>query len=92
MINFLNSLSLLINLYIYIYIYIITFITQMGRFFNLVDTPEHKEDFKRRYNIPSNVSIDHCKLGEWHENRPTEAVAIPMIVFIEAGMRIPMGR
>ena len=52
-------------------------------FFNLVDTPKHKEEFKRHYQIPSNVSIEHCNLGEWYEKRPTEAVAIPMIAFIE---------
>ena len=64
----------------------------MSRFFNLVDTPEHKEEFKKYYRIPSNVSIEHCNLGEWHEKRPTESVAIPMIAFIEEGMRIPIGR
>ena len=64
----------------------------MGRFFNLVDTPKHKEEFKRYYRILSNVSIQHCNIGEWNEKRSTEAVVIPMIAFIEGGMRIPMGR
>ena len=64
----------------------------MGRFFSLVDTLKHKKEFKKRYRIPSNASIEHCNLGEWHEKRPTEAVAIPMIAFIEGGIRIPMGR
>ena len=64
----------------------------MGRFFNLVDTPKHKEEFKRYYRILSNVSIQHYNIGEWNEKRPTEAVVIPMIAFIEGGMRIPMGR
>ena len=61
-------------------------------FFNLVDTLKHKEEFKRHYQIPSNVSIEHCNLGEWHEKSSTEAVAIPMIAFIEGWIRIPMGR
>ena len=64
----------------------------MGRFFSLVDTLQHREEFKGYYRIPSNVSIQHCNPGEWHEKRPTEAVAILMIAFIEWGMRIPMGR
>ena len=64
----------------------------MGRIFSLVDTHEHREEFKRYYRIPSNVSIQHCNPGEWHEKRPTGAVSIPMIAFIEGGMRIPMGR
>ena len=59
------------------------FPSQMGRFFRLVDTPEHKEEFKKRYWIPGNVSIEHCNLGEWHEKRPTELVAIPVIEFIK---------
>ena len=36
----------------------------MGRFFSLVDTPEHKEEFKKWYRIPSDVTIEHCHLGE----------------------------
>ena len=64
----------------------------MGQFFCLIDTPGHREDFKRHYRIPKNVSIVHYSLGEWHEKRPTEAVVISMIAFIEGGMRIPMGR
>ena len=64
----------------------------MGRFFSLVDTPEHREEFKRYYRIPSNVSIQHCNPGEWHKKRPIRAVSIPMIAFIEGGMRIPTGR
>ena len=64
----------------------------MGRFFSLVDTPKHKEEFKKWYRIPSDVTIEHCHLGEWHEKRPSEAIVIPMIAFIERGLRIPMGR
>ena len=64
----------------------------MVRFFSLVDTPEHKEKFKKQYRIPGGVYIEHCRLGEWYERRPFEAVIIPMVAFIEGGMRIPMGR
>jgi len=64
----------------------------MGRFFSLVDTPEHTEEFKKRYRIPSDVTIEHCHLVEWHEKRPSEAIIIPIIAIIEGGMRIPMGR
>ena len=38
------------------------------------------------------MSIQHCNPSERHEKRPTGAVVIPMIAFIEGGMRIPMGR
>ena len=64
----------------------------MGRFFSLVETPQNREEFKRYCGIPNNVSIQHYNQGEWHERRPTGAVVIPMIAFIEGGMRIPMGR
>ena len=36
--------------------------------------------------------IKHYNPSEWHEKRPTGAVVIPMIAFIEKGMRILMGR
>ena len=52
------------------------FFLKMGRFFSLVDIPEHKEEFKKWYRIPSDVTIEHCHLGEWHEKRPTKAVVI----------------
>ena len=64
----------------------------MGRFYCLVDTPKHREEFKKQYKIPSDVTIEHCNLGEWHEKRPSEAIAIPMITLIEGGMRIPIGK
>ena len=37
------------------------------------------------------MSIRYCKEGEWHEKRQEGEVVIPMIAFIEGGMRIPMG-
>ena len=42
--------------------------------------------------MPSRVSIRHCLQGEWHALRLKGEVVIPMIAFIEEGMRIPMGR
>ena len=41
--------------------------------------------------IPLGVSIRYCKEGEWHKKRQEGEVVIPMIAFIEGGMRIPMG-
>ena len=64
----------------------------MGRFANLVDTPEGIESFKTRYNIPNRVSIRHCLQGEWHAMRSAEEVVIPMIAFIKGRIRIHMGR
>ena len=64
----------------------------MGRFFSLVNTPKQKEEFKKQYKIPSDVTIEHCNLGEWHEKRPSGAVAIPIIAFLERGVRILMGK
>ena len=57
----------------------------MGRFASLVDTPEGKEAFKTRYNIPPGVNIQHCLLRECHALRPEGVVVIPMIAFIEKG-------
>lgn len=52
--------------------------------------PEGREAFKAKYNIPAEVEIEHCHLGEWHTKRPKGAVVIPMIAFIEGGMQIPI--
>ena len=57
-----------------------------------MDTPEGIESFKAQYRIPPGVSIRYCKQEEWHNLRQEGEVVIPMIAFIEGGMRIPMGR
>ena len=64
----------------------------MGKFASLVDMPERREAFKAKYNIPAKVEIEHCYLEEWHTKRPSGAVVIPMIAFIEGGMQIPVGK
>lgn len=64
----------------------------MCRFASLVDTPEGIESFKTWYNIPLGVSIRLCLLGEWNALRSEGDVVIPMIAFIEGGMKIPIGR
>ena len=64
----------------------------MGRFANLVDTPEGIEAFETQYNIPPGVTIKCCLLGHWHALRPEGSMVIPMIAFIKGGMQIPMGR
>ena len=57
-----------------------------------MDTPEGIESLKAQYRIPPGVSIRYCKQVEWHNLRQEGEVVIPMIAFIEGGMRIPMGR
>ena len=64
----------------------------MGIFAYPVDSPEGLKSFKAQYRIPQKVSIRYCKQGEWHAQRQEGEVVIPMIAFIEGGMRIPMGR
>ena len=63
----------------------------MGRFAYLVDSAERIENFKAQYRISLGVSIRYYKEGEWHEKRQEGEVVIPIIAFIEVGMRIPMG-
>ena len=57
----------------------------------LVDTEEAMEKFIADYRIPPNVSLRHCKMGEWHLLRRTGEVVILILAFVEGGMRIPMG-
>ena len=49
------------------------------------------EKFKADYKIPPNVGLRYCKEGKWHFRRQEGKVVIPMIAFIEGGVRIPMG-
>ena len=63
----------------------------MGRFKSLVDSKEGIESFRALYKIPPGVFIRYCEEGEWHEKRQEGEVVIPMIAFIEGGMRILMG-
>ena len=62
-----------------------------SRLRKLVDTEETMNKFIADYRIPPNVSLRHCKMGEWHYKRETSEVVIPVLAFVEGGMRIPMG-
>ena len=57
----------------------------------LVETEKAMEKFIVDYRIPLNVSLRYCKEGEWHLKRRTGEVVIPLLAFIERGMRIPIG-
>ena len=63
----------------------------MGRFKKLVEFEEAMEKFIANYRIPSNVGLRYYEEGEWHFRRQEGEVVIPIIAFIEGGMRIPMG-
>ena len=63
----------------------------MGRFKSLVKSEEEMENFRAQYRIPPGVSMRYCEEGQWHEDRQEREVVIPMIAFIEGGMKIPMG-
>ena len=62
----------------------------MGRFKKLVESKEAMEKFVADYKIPSNVGLRYCKEDEWHITRREGEVVIPIIAFLEGGMRIPM--
>ena len=63
----------------------------MGRFKRLVESEEAIEKFITDYRIPNIVGLRYCKEGEWHIMRQKGEVVIPIIAFLEGGMRIPMG-
>ena len=64
----------------------------MGRFARLVKNPALIELFKEKYHIPQEVSIRYCSPEGLAFDWEVGEVTIPMIVFIEGGMTIPMGR
>ena len=63
----------------------------MGRFKKLVESEEAMEKFIVDYRIPSTVGLRYYKEGEWHFMRQRGKVVIPIIAFLEGGMRIPIG-
>ena len=62
----------------------------MGRFKKLVESEEAMEKFVADYKIPNNVGLRYCKEGDWHIMRGEGEVVIPIIAFLEGGMRLLM--
>ena len=62
----------------------------MGKLKKLVETEEAMEKFIADYRIPPNVGLRYCEEGEWHFRRNEGEVVIPLIAFIEGGVKIPM--
>ena len=56
----------------------------------LVDSEEAMNKFIVDNRIPPNVSLRHCKMGEWHYKRETGTVVIPVLAFVE-GHENPYG-
>ena len=65
---------------------------RIGRFKSLVDSEEGIKSFRAQHRIPPGIGIKYCKEGQWLIDRLEGEVVIPMIAFIEGGMKIPMGR
>ena len=63
----------------------------MGKLKKLVKIEEGMKKFIADYRIPLSVGLRYCKEGEWHFRRKTSEVVIPILAFIEGGVRIPMG-
>ena len=63
----------------------------MGKLKKLVEFEEAMEKFIANYRIPSNVGLRYCEEGEWHFRRQEGEVVIPLIAFIEGGVRFPIG-
>ena len=62
----------------------------MGRFKKLVESEEVMEKLVIDYKIPDNVGLRYCKEGDWHIMRREGEVVIPIIAFLEGGMRLLM--
>ena len=62
----------------------------MGKLKKLVEIEEAMEKFIANYRIPPNVDLRYCEEGEWHFKRNEGEVVIPLIAFIEGGVRIPI--
>ena len=62
----------------------------MGRFKKLVESKEAMEKFVADYKILDNVGLRYYKQGDWHIMRREGEVVIPIVDFLERGMRLPM--
>nr|POF10785.1 hypothetical protein CFP56_03455 [Quercus suber] len=62
----------------------------MDKFKKLVEFDEMMNKFIVDYGIPNNVSLKYCEEGEWYIRRRGGEVVIPIVAFVEGGMRIPM--
>ena len=62
----------------------------MGRFKKLVESEKAMEKFVADYKIPNSVGLRYCKEGDWHIMRREGEVVIPIIAFLEGGMRLLM--
>ena len=65
-------------------------VPKIGRFKKLVESEEAMERFVVDYKILDNVGLRYCKEGDWHIIRREGKVVIPIIAFLEGGMRLPM--
>ena len=63
----------------------------MGRFKRLVESEVAMEKFIADYRVHNTIGLRYCKEGEWHIMRQDGEVVIPIIAFLEGGMRILMG-
>ena len=63
----------------------------MGKLKKLVEIEEAMEKFIDDYRIPPNMGLRYYEEGEWHFRKETGKVVIPILAFIEGGVRIPMG-
>ena len=64
----------------------------MGRFKHLIDSSAGMEGFRANYHIPQGVALRYCALNQIVTDRKEGEVVIPMTVFIERGMTLPMGK
>ena len=62
----------------------------MGRFKKLVESKEAMEKFVADYKILDNVGLRYYKQGDWYIMRREGEVVIPIVDFLERGMRLPM--
>ena len=61
----------------------------MGKFKSFVDTPEGLFWFRRAYGILDNVGVSYCLDLEVDFVKGEGKVVIPLVAFVEEGVRIP---
>ena len=64
----------------------------MGRFKHLIDSSAGMEGFRANYHIPQGIALRYCAFNQIVTDRKEWEVVIPMTIFIEGEMTLPMGK
>ena len=64
----------------------------MSRFKSMVDTPKRLDVFRATYGIPDDIGVRYIPDADIKVSKKLEIVVIPLMAFVEGGVRILMSK